>query len=224
MSPLTDAGRALAAAIAARHGLSEMASVELVRAYAAGGGGQAQFSHAELGGMGQWMAGGMMMIGDMFNAPLKARVAAALADIAREPAAGLARAPHDFAEWPEGLGAAAASGGQNDMAYAVFPATRRLAIREGGRLRIFDTGDHAIAGVWQQSGAGLRFASQHGPVDLAALTEVTETSARQPEAAPPPPDADDALARLERLAALHRAGALTDEEFAAKKADLLKRI
>jgi hypothetical protein len=223
MTPLTDAGRALAAAIAARHGLSETAATELVRAYAAGGGRQAQFSHAELGGMGQWMAGGMMMIGDMFNAPLKARVAAALADIAREPPSGLARAPHAVSDWPEEFGAPAASGGQNDMAYAFFPATRRLAIRQGGRLRVFDTADHAISGVSQQSGAGgPQFMSQHGPVDLASLVEVTQAGAEaaSPSAAP----AGDPLATLERLAALHRAGALTDEEFSAKKADLLKRI
>lgn len=35
---------------------------------------------------------------------------------------------------------------------------------------------------------------------------------------------DDPLVVLERLAELHRAGALTDEEFAAKKADLLGKI
>jgi hypothetical protein len=37
------------------------------------GGGQAQFGHPDLGGMGQWMPG-MLMIGDMFNSGLKARV------------------------------------------------------------------------------------------------------------------------------------------------------
>ena len=31
----------------------------------------AQFSHPELGGMGQWSQGGMIMIGDMFNNGLK---------------------------------------------------------------------------------------------------------------------------------------------------------
>ena len=34
----------------------------------------------------------------------------------------------------------------------------------------------------------------------------------------------DAMGMLERLAALHRAGALSDDEFAAKKAELLKRL
>ena len=53
------------------------------------GGGQAQFNHPELGGMGQW-SGGMLQIGDMFNVGLKARVAAACADLAAQ--AGESRA------------------------------------------------------------------------------------------------------------------------------------
>jgi hypothetical protein len=39
-----------------------------------GRGGMAQFSHREFGGSGQWMAGGAIMISDMFNNALKARV------------------------------------------------------------------------------------------------------------------------------------------------------
>jgi hypothetical protein len=39
-----------------------------------GRGGMAQFSHPEFGGSGQWMAGGAIMISDMFNNALKAGV------------------------------------------------------------------------------------------------------------------------------------------------------
>ena len=46
----------------------------LLAALAAGHGTAAQFSHPELGGMGQWSQGGMLMIGDMFNNALKYRV------------------------------------------------------------------------------------------------------------------------------------------------------
>jgi hypothetical protein len=34
----------------------------------------AQFAHPEFGGSGQWMGGGMLMLGDMFNHGLKSRV------------------------------------------------------------------------------------------------------------------------------------------------------
>ena len=37
-------------------------------------GAMAQFDHRELGGVGQWMPGGMTMVGDMFNHGLKAKV------------------------------------------------------------------------------------------------------------------------------------------------------
>jgi hypothetical protein len=40
----------------------------------AGRGGMAQFKHPEFGGPGQWMSGGAIMISDMFNNVLKARV------------------------------------------------------------------------------------------------------------------------------------------------------
>jgi hypothetical protein len=39
-----------------------------------GNGSMAQFSHPEFGGSGQWMQGGMTMVGDMFNGYLKGRV------------------------------------------------------------------------------------------------------------------------------------------------------
>src|ERR1700730_1696708 len=46
----------------------------LLSALVSSGGRMAQFNHAELGGMGQWSQGGMIMIGDMFNTGLKDRV------------------------------------------------------------------------------------------------------------------------------------------------------
>lgn len=69
-------------AAALRHGFSESA-VDVLWDALARGRGQAQFSHPELGGMGQW-SGGMLQIGDMFNAGLKGRVAAACADLAAQ--------------------------------------------------------------------------------------------------------------------------------------------
>ncbi len=67
------------ALLARRHGFSADAVWVLVEALRAGQGRSAQWSHPELGGPGQWLAGGMIQIGEMFNDPLKARVAALLA-------------------------------------------------------------------------------------------------------------------------------------------------
>ena len=48
-------------AVGRAHGFSLAATLCLHRALAAGG-GMAQFSHPELGGLGQWAGGGMIMI------------------------------------------------------------------------------------------------------------------------------------------------------------------
>jgi Short C-terminal domain len=130
------------------------------------------------------------------------------------------------------------------MRYAYFPASRRLAVQEGGRMRLYDTGSHQIFGVSQQQGPGqsLTFSSNQGtvrvtdlrPVDAAAETAPPPparpgpTGSAVPAAAlPPAADAQaggDPLAIIERLAELQRKGILTEEEFAAKKAELLGRL
>jgi len=45
--------------------------------------------------------------------------------------------------------------------------------------------------------------------------------APEPVAAPAPAAGDDTISRLQQLASLHDSGALTDEEFAAAKAQVL---
>ncbi len=74
MQQLTPEGRQIVDGVAYRHGFSSAAVTEMLGAVAIGHGNQAQFNHYEFGGMGQWSSGGMVMIGDMFNNGLKARV------------------------------------------------------------------------------------------------------------------------------------------------------
>ena len=50
--------------------------------------------------------------------------------------------------------------------------------------------------------------------------DAQEQQYAQPAPAPPPPE-DDSTAQLQKLAALHTQGVLTDEEFAAAKAKIL---
>ncbi|MEH3145774.1 MAG: SHOCT domain-containing protein [Methylobacterium frigidaeris] len=238
-------------AVAARHGVSPDAARHLLDALARGNGRAAQFDHPELGGLGQWSAGGMIMVGDMFNAGLKARVAALCDDLvplvagtASEPGAGIGTGTGG-AWWPEALGRPGTSGSQNDARYAVFPQARRLVVQSGGRTTIYDTGDHRIGGVSQQQshGRSLSFTSQHGPVDLDDLPVVDGTApagagmpashaapVEAPAATPVVPSSPggpaggDVLATLERLADLRGRGVLTEAEFAAKKAELLARL
>jgi hypothetical protein len=67
-------------------------------------------------------------------------------------------------------------GAQNDLEYAVFPDTHRLAIKDGGRIDIYDTGEHQIFGVGQSQSANrtLVFTSQDGLVRVADLPKVRE--------------------------------------------------
>ena len=260
MQDLTPEARQRLDDIAARHGVSGDAAATLLRALAQGGGGMAQFSHPELGGMGQWSQGGMIMVGDMFNQGLRARVDALcteLAGLLREGPAFAAPAPGAATGgfggsfggnwWPAELGAPASSGGQNDMRYAYFPAARRLAVQQGGRISLYDTGTRQIYGASQQQGAGqsLSFSSDQGTVRLEDLqpldaapapvapppTPMAPAPMAPPIATPamaptdaPAPEGGDPLALIERLAGLREKGILSDEEFAAKKAELLRRL
>src|ERR1700709_2679436 len=101
------------AEIAQRHGFSADAARAVVEALRRGGGGMAQFNHPELGGMGQWAMGGMLMIGDMFNHDLKARVDGLCRDLAAIPAPVPAAAEPAGQWWPADLGSPSATGVQN---------------------------------------------------------------------------------------------------------------
>ena len=266
MQNLSPEGLRIAAEVAKRHGVSIEAVEALLGALARGNGRQAQFDHPDLGGMGQWSQGGMIMVGDMFNSSLKARVDALCNELAslldRQPALGpvpeqlqsqvqsggggvslfVAGSGSANPWWPAELGNPASTGAQNDLRYAFFPGPRRLAIGEGGRVRVYDTGEHRLSGFSQQQGGdqSLTFTSQDGLVRVADLHMVDPHSSRPPSAsaAPSPqtpaaaaaagpdmtPAAGDILRTIEGLAELRRKDIITEEEFSAKKAELLARL
>jgi hypothetical protein len=76
--------------------------------------------------------------------------------------------------WPGNLGIPSAVGAQNDLQYAVFPGTRRLAIKDGEHIEIYDTGKHRIFGVAQAQSVDqtLTFTSQDGLVRITDLRKV----------------------------------------------------
>ena len=226
MANLTQYGQDTLRNIASRYGVSEDAVQTLLIAVNNGGGTQAQFSHQELGGMGQWSMGGMTMVGDMFNNNLKALVDNLCTELSNALANGQVFQPvkHPAASfgsqtqsqgsgasfmvmggqmgsgWPEELGQPSSSGAQNNLRYAFFPSTRRLAIDVNGQMTIYYTGDHQISGVSQQQSGdqSLTFTSQFGMVrgsDLKTVTlepeivtepEAAEMEAPQVEVTPEP--------------------------------------
>ena len=150
--------------------------------------------------------------------------------------------------WPSELGAPAAVGSQNNVRYAYFPMSRRLAVTTGGDVWVYDTMDHHIGGFAQQQGVGgsITFTSQFGTVNLSTLPVISRGGVPQaPEVASPqnegsgssfevsqptveqtatPSRSDDIIGTLDRLGELKEKGYITDDEFATKKAELLSRL
>ena len=123
-----------------------------------------------------------------------------------------------------------------------------------GQVTVYDTLNHSIGGVSQQQGGdtSLNFSSQFGTVSVGSLPIVSgaglppaaqthfavpspintqppqnpEPYAASPaqSATPLPSSTDDMIVLIEKLARLRDAGALTDDEFNAKKGELLSRI
>jgi hypothetical protein len=137
------------------------------------------------------------------------------------------------------------TGAQNNLRYACFPDLRRLALDVSGQVSVYDTGDHWITGFSQQQSGdqSLTFTSQHGVVRLDSLPRVSETGSprgfEQSESSPAPapqptssgptvadtsPAGGDIFSSIERLANLRDKGFISEEEFAAKKTELLKRL
>jgi hypothetical protein len=266
MQQLTPEGQNIVNDIAQRYNLSQDAVVCMLAAVNSGGGRMAQFNCPELGGGGQWMQGGMTMVGDMFNYGLKntvnnlcAELSNALANTQMFPVVPAGSA-NSNQWWPVELGSPFSSGGQNNIRYAVFP--NRLAIQLNGQVTVYDTLDNNIGGVSQQQGgdSSLTFSSQYGTIAVNTLPiisgpgmpEQKQTNFAQPAPvsnqfdqstneikntnapAPVPNNVNDAnidqsstdgiIMLIEKIAKLHDAGALTDEEFNTKKSELLSRI
>jgi hypothetical protein len=199
MTALTpEAARALHE-LAQRYAVSDDAATTLLFAVNSGGGTMAQFSHPELGGSGQWMMGGMTMVGDMFNHGLQAKVSGLCTELSNLLRSLTVFVPQPMPApfsgsgasggwWPSELGYPSSSGGQNDLRYAYFPQVRRLAVQRNGRVEVYDALDHQIGGVQQQQGGGypsLSFSSQRGTFSVESLPLVSGGSGAPVHEAPP---------------------------------------
>jgi len=187
MKALTETGKTKVHDLAIKYGISLDSVNSLLQSVIHGGGTQAQFNVPELGGMGQWMKGGMTMVGDMFNHSLKNTVDNICTELSN-----LLHSESNFIEttlektkeffgsgtwWPSEYGSPSASGSQNNMRYAYFgPPVKRLVLEIEGKRSIYDTLNFVISGVSQQQGSGqtLRFSSQLGPVNLQSLPLISQ--------------------------------------------------
>src|ERR1700712_4319437 len=118
--------------VSIRHSISESAVRTILQALRSGG-GMAQFSHADFGGMSQWSPG-MTMVGDMFNTDLKSKLDAICTELASHIASAGPKSGNDDSRdtavsyrstgssdqwWPADLGSPSSAGAQNALRYAV---------------------------------------------------------------------------------------------------------
>jgi hypothetical protein len=94
---LTEQGSQKINDLAQHYGVSVDAVMTLLQALLNSNGAMAQFDHRELGGAGQWMPGGMTMVGDMFNHGLKAKVDGLCSELSQ------ILAVHPFVPFPAGF-------------------------------------------------------------------------------------------------------------------------
>jgi hypothetical protein len=265
MQRLTEQGQRIINDLANRYGVSNDAVMTMLDAVMKGNGTMAQFNHRDFGGAGQWMQGGMTMVGDMFNYALKSKVEGLCAELSNltgnlqtdlfKPMSSQSQSQGGQQQrsygqvslfvagaggqgnwWPAELGAPVSTGAQNNIKYAYFPSSCRLAVEINGHVTVYDTQDHQISGVSQQQStdASLTFSSQYGLVRVENLPVISINGVSpQPrvESAPPHsnkafgnPPKDDIFTQIEQLAELRKKDILTEEEFSAKKAELLKKL
>lgn len=182
MQKLTDIGENFVNELSSRYGLSHDAIMHMLISVNNGGCSMAQFNCPELGGSGQWMRGGMTMVGDMFNGGLKMTVDNLCNELANFLANNQvfpvipAGTPGSSQWWPSHLGQPFSSGAQNNIRYALFP--NRLAVELNGQVSIYDTLDHNIGGVSQQQGSNdsLTFSSQWGNIHISSLPLISGQS------------------------------------------------
>jgi len=269
MQDLTEAGKQKINDLAHRYGVSTDAVMAMLQALVHGNGMMAQFNHPDLGGSGQWMRGGMIMVGDMFNNALKAKIDGLCNELsqllAQQPAvlqpsasqsqlqsrggqqqqqgghgifgqAGTSPEVSLFIPggqgvsgnwWPGDLGSPGSTGSQNDIRYAYFPASRRLAVQVHGHVTVYDTLDHQIGGVSQQQStdASLTFTSQHGTVSVADLP-VVSTPGVTPKAASgvTPKAASDVTPKAPSATAAEAQPASPPRAEAAQEKDIFAKI
>lgn len=139
------------------------------------GGRQVQFNIAELGGMGQWQAGGMIMVGDMFNNELKAKVDKLCRVLIEMPT----DTENDtFVPIQPSVGSkrfASIKGSQNGISYAYYQAEDILEITDNNGIKKYDTKGFLLTGVQQSQSNDSRklsFSHADGSVEVEDLKEV----------------------------------------------------
>lgn len=170
--------------LAERHGFSPELAQNILNELRRSGGRQAQFNDPALGGMGMWQSG-QVMIGDMMNHGLKAKVAAFLADLAAllevspDASPELTWRAEKMASMAQNQASISQSGGgggfsvmQNGVSYRYSAERNELVVNE---TDVYDTTGLRVIGIHsqQQNGRGvLILNTDQGPRQVGDLKRI----------------------------------------------------
>lgn len=164
--------------IASKYQVSEETVRALLEGLKVSGGRQVQFNIRELGGMGQWQSGGMVMVSDMFNHSLKVKVSELCSELAElSQTMEEEEKPKMMAETKSVTSKPSATfkGRQNDSHYAYYANESLLEIEENGKVTKYNTEGYALSGAQQSQSNSLRnlsFTYPGGTVSLKDLKKV----------------------------------------------------
>ena len=134
--------------LAKKYGFSEQTVETLLQGLIQSGGNQVQFNISELGGMGQWQSG-MVMIGDMFNNALKNSVnnlCFELVELSRNLPTEKKESKKSKTE-----DVITFKGSQNEHSYQYIASKNRLEILKNGKITAkYDTAGFELTGAQQQ--------------------------------------------------------------------------
>lgn len=170
--------------LADRHGFSPELAQNLLNELRRSGGRQAQFNDPALGGMGMWQSG-QLMIGDMVNHGLKAKVAAFLADltalleVSPDASPELTWRAEKMASMAQNQATISQSGGgsgfsvmQNGVSYRYAAERNELVVNDN---EVYDTTGLRVIGIHsqQQNGRGvLILNTDQGPRQIGDLKRI----------------------------------------------------
>ncbi|MDJ1500882.1 hypothetical protein [Xanthocytophaga agilis] len=174
--------------IAAKYHVSEETVKVLLYGLRLSGGTQVQFNIPELGGMGQWQSG-MVMIGDMFNSSLKDKVNQICTELAVWIRNSDAHAEtqilpdHHRATADKSTTkatptrSASFQGSQNGLHYAYYASENVLEIDDNGKKAKYDTTGYQLTGVQQSqdnSSQSVSFTHPGGTLRLKDLKKIKD--------------------------------------------------
>ena len=210
MRELNAEGQRVVSDLSHRYGVSGDAVTTLLQALIAATAAWPSSAIPELGGMGQWSQGGMIMVGDMFNHGLKARgrgLCSELACLGRpEPGVGTEQ-PQSQSQggrraWVPGAGGGSSGRGGRPSSVSRLdrgperralclvpghPAARHRVGRPADRLRHRRPPDRRLLPAAGSAVPRSPSPSQHGPIRVADLPVVTAASGATAPPAPPRP-------------------------------------